>query len=146
MIVYTAGEIEKYAETFVQQIIRSSGEKEKATVVGLSGELGAGKTTFVKAVAKSFGLTQTVTSPTFVIEKIYQIDNNIFSKLIHIDAYRLKGGSELQNLGWDNIISDSKNIIFIEWPEMVTEILPNKMTHLTFEVVSEVKRKITVEL
>lgn len=97
---------------------------DKATVVGLSGNLGAGKTAFTKCVAKILGVEDTVTSPTFVIEKIYELQNQKFTHLIHIDAYRLESGEELLNLGWQRIVSDPKNLILIEWPEMVEGVMP----------------------
>ena len=100
MISHNIEETEKFAEKFIGEIIQSTKDREGAVVVGLYGELGAGKTVFVKAIAKSFGLMRTVTSPTFVIEKIYKLENTIFNYLIHVDAYRLMGGSELKHPGW----------------------------------------------
>ena len=98
-----------------------------ALIVGLYGDLGSGKTAFTQVVAKCLGVKETVTSPTFVIEKIYKLDHRDFEHLIHIDAYRLKNGDELLHLGWEEIAKNPKNIIFIEWPERVAEILPNNM-------------------
>ncbi|MEQ1561378.1 MAG: tRNA (adenosine(37)-N6)-threonylcarbamoyltransferase complex ATPase subunit type 1 TsaE [Nitrospira sp.] len=111
----------KIAKDFASTLV---GFTDRATVVGLSGNLGAGKTTFTQALAKAFGVTETVNSPTFVIEKIYDLENQKFEKLIHIDAYRLESSSELLHLGWKEIISDPKNIILIEWPEKVADIMP----------------------
>ena len=146
MISHNIEETEKYAEKFIGEIIQSTKGREGAVVVGLYGELGAGKTVFVKAIAKSFGLVRTVTSPTFVIEKIYKLENTIFKHLIHIDAYRLMGGSELKNLGWEDIVKDKKNIIFLEWPERVKEIIPDDMISVTFKVVGEKERKIEIKM
>ena len=97
-----------------------------STVVGLYGDLGSGKTTFMKYLAEYFGITETIQSPTFVIMKIYQTSshNEVFKHLIHIDAYRLEKESEMLNLGWQEIISDSKNLICIEWPERIVGIIP----------------------
>ena len=109
-----------------------------ASVVALCGDLGAGKTTLTKSVAKALGIKIEVTSPTFVIEKIYGIPKNTksrFSRLIHIDAYRLDSGHELDVLGWHEIVNDPKNVIFVEWAENVKESLPEdtiwvKLTHI----------------
>ena len=98
------------AKDFLNNIER----KNQAKVVGLRGDLGSAKTTFVKAVAEHLGLKQTVSSPTFVIEKIYKLDSQKFKHLIHIDAYRLEKGEELLNLGWQDISKDPDNLIFIE--------------------------------
>ena len=114
-------ETQKIADDFLAGLTPFA---DKATVVGLSGNLGAGKTAFTKCVAKSLGVEDTVTSPTFVIEKIYELQNQKFTHLIHIDAYRLESGDKLLNLGWQRIISDPKNLILIEWPEMVESVMP----------------------
>lgn len=114
-------ETQKIADDFVSTLSPKVGS---AFVVGLSGDLGAGKTAFTKCIAKSFGVEETVTSPTFVIEKIYELTDQKFTHLIHIDAYRLDLSSELVNLGWQKIISDPNNIILIEWPEKVADIMP----------------------
>lgn len=98
--------------------------RDKATVVGLYGELGAGKTTFMKYFAKALGVTEEIQSPTFIIMRIFNFQFSIFKKLIHVDAYRLESGEELLKLGWAELISDPKNLICIEWPEKVAEVMP----------------------
>ena len=97
---------------------------DRAVVVGLYGNLGAGKTTLTQSIATALGVVDTVTSPTFVIEKIYELTNRKFTHLIHIDAYRLEKSKELLHLGWKDIISDPHNLILIEWPERVADIMP----------------------
>jgi tRNA threonylcarbamoyladenosine biosynthesis protein TsaE len=119
-ITHSEEENIKIAEDFLNKI----SPKSEAVVVGLYGDLGAGKTAFTKSIAKVFGVGDGITSPTFVIEKIYELKDKDFLHLIHIDAYRLEREEELTNLGWKNIISDPKNIIFIEWPEKVSGIMP----------------------
>lgn len=91
-----------------------------ANILALSGDLGSGKTAFVKALASALGIKETITSPTFVIEQIYLLpDGSAFDRLIHIDAYRLEKASELERLGWSEIVADPKNLICLEWPENV---------------------------
>lgn len=116
--------------------------KNNAIIVGLYGDLGSGKTTFTQAVAKCLGVKETVTSPTFVIEKIYKLDHKNFDHLIHIDAYRLLSGDELLRLGWEEIAKNSRNIIFIEWPEKVAEILPKDIKKIYFTFVDENTKEI----
>jgi tRNA threonylcarbamoyladenosine biosynthesis protein TsaE len=118
--------------------------ESEATVVGLYGNLGAGKTTFTQAVARELGIDQPITSPTFVIEKIYEIKHKNFARLIHIDAYRLEGGRELQDLNFEEIVSNKNNLIFIEWPENVKDILPTNHIKLFCEFVDENSRKFVV--
>ena len=84
-----------------------------ATLVTLKGELGAGKTTFTKAVAKALGVKEIVNSPTFVLEKIYLLDGQPFKRLIHIDAYRLSKGSDLAPLGFDELMKNADNLIVL---------------------------------
>jgi len=124
-------EMEYEGETFARSLSPQSGH---ATLVGLSGELGSGKTTFVKGVAQGLGVTLTVTSPTFVIEKVYKLEKQSFKYLVHVDAYRLESGDELIALGFNDLKSDPGNLIIIEWPERVRGILPLelKMLHFVF--------------
>ncbi len=134
-------EIEKIAQDFIQDL---EPKKDTATIVGLYGDLGAGKTTFTQAVAKHFGITETVVSPTFVIEKIYELVGQKFTHLIHIDVYRLESSTELVNLGWNKIISDPSNIILIEWPEKVSDIMPEHIKIHIKHTKNETAREIEV--
>jgi tRNA threonylcarbamoyladenosine biosynthesis protein TsaE len=110
---------------------------DEATVVGLYGNLGSGKTTFTQAVARELGVEDVVTSPTFVIEKLYETNNKIFARLIHIDAYRLESGKELQVLNFEELVENPNNLILIEWPENVKEILPENHIKIYCEFVDE---------
>lgn len=116
-----------------------------ATVIGLRGNLGSGKTTFVKAIAEALDVKATVTSPTFVIEKIYKLEDKTFNHLIHIDAYRLENGEELLNLGFKEILSDSNNLVLIEWPENVYKILPENVSYIDFKFIDDNSREINYE-
>jgi tRNA threonylcarbamoyladenosine biosynthesis protein TsaE len=117
---------------------------DEATVVGLYGDLGAGKTTFTQAVAEALGVKETVVSPTFVIEKIYKLAGQKFRHLIHIDAYRLRGGEELKGIGWDEIVRDPGNVIMIEWADRVEDILPKNIIKISFRYVDENRREISI--
>ena len=103
-----------------------------ALVVALSGELGAGKTTFVQSIAQELGVDEVVTSPTFVLEKVYQLNEQIFKRLVHIDAYRLNGVHELAAIGWDEIVKDPSNLILVEWPEKIVEAIPGDAIRISF--------------
>ncbi len=135
-------ETEKIAQEFAEKEFVKN--ESSAVIVGLYGDLGSGKTAFTQAVAKRLGVKETVTSPTFVIEKIYKLDNKNFDHLIHIDAYRLTSGGELLHLGWEEIAKNPKNIIFIEWPERVAEILPDDIRKIYFTFVDEKTRVIEI--
>ncbi len=120
--------------------------QETASVVGLSGNLGSGKTTFTQEIARTLGVTETVTSPTFVIEKIYKLpEESGFKHLIHIDAYRLEKEIELLHLGWEEIVRDPYNLILIEWPEKVSGIMPKNAMYITFTFIDENTREIHIK-
>jgi len=119
-----------------------------ATIVGLYGELGAGKTIFMKYLALHFGVEDIVQSPTFVIENVYQIkkkkEEGGFEFLIHIDAYRIEAESEMLNLGWNEIIHDPKNLICVEWPDRIIGIMPTH-TKIFFKHLSPTEREISIQ-
>lgn len=142
MITKNLKETEDLAKEFAVDLLGNGVTKSNAFIVAMHGDLGAGKTTFVKAVAKEFGVENTVTSPTFVIEKIYKLENQAYENLIHIDAYRLKSGEELKALGWEEVSKNPKNIIFIEWPSNVEEVLPEDKQEISFKFIDENTREI----
>lgn len=138
-----ADDTKAFAKTFFDELI-ARGPSTNATVVALSGELGAGKTFFTKEVARLFGVTRPVQSPTFVLERIYKLDSGKynFKHLIHIDAYRLEGGAELATLGWHDLLVNPGNLIFIEWPEKVADVMPDNMLSISIEHLGEETREI----
>jgi tRNA threonylcarbamoyladenosine biosynthesis protein TsaE len=112
-------------------------------VVALAGDLGAGKTTFVQHVARTLGVTETVSSPTFVIMKSYETEDPIFSSLVHIDAYRIDESSEMVTLGLPTIITSPHTLVCIEWAEKIADLLPTGTVHLKLEVLPNSVHKIT---
>ena len=128
-VIRTPAELEEEAARFARGLVP---DVSHATLVTLRGELGAGKTAFTKAVAKALGVEEVVTSPTLVLEKIYLLSNQIFKRLIHIDAYRLEKGTDLAPLGFDELMRDSGNLILLEWPEKVAGALPEPAVKISF--------------
>ncbi len=120
--------------TFVREFAVGLKPRERATVLALNGNLGAGKTTFTQTLARELGITETVTSPTFVIQKRYKTAAGPFAQLIHIDAYRLDSADELRALDWDVLVADPANIICLEWPERVAEIVPADAIAINLEI------------
>lgn len=133
-------EMKKYAAQFALQIVP---HRAAATVLTLSGDLGAGKTTFAQAFAKALGVEEDVTSPTFVIEKIYLLKGQKFSRLIHIDAYRLENPQELEGLGFAELLRDPANVVLIEWPEKVAGLIPATAMRIRFDIAGE-RRTISI--
>ncbi len=99
MISHSLADTKKIAQDFSKDLI-THGKKKIATVVGLYGDLGSGKTAFVQAAAEIFGVKE-ITSPTFIIERIYKTKNDVFPTLVHVDAYRLDNGGDLKKLGFE---------------------------------------------
>ncbi len=134
--------LEEEAERFAKTLAPS----RYATLVTLSGELGAGKTAFTKALAKALGVEVEVTSPTFVLEKIYALPKGQpFKRLAHIDAYRLKDESELASLGFDELMSDPDTLVVLEWPEQVKGMLHVPSVKISITVENEGVRRIAFE-
>ncbi len=131
----------RIASDFLSTISQS----DKATVLALQGDLGAGKTAFSQAVGKIVGVSENMHSPTFVIMKVYEIDFKGFKNLIHLDAYRLEKDSELLHLGWKEIISEPENLVLIEWPENVPGTIPNWARKINFQFIDESTREINYE-
>ena len=133
-------ELEEFAKSFLKTLPVKEGG---ATVVGLSGGLGSGKTAFARAAAKAFAISEAVLSPTFVIAKFYEIPaHHAWSRLVHIDAYRIEDPVELLALRWDIIQKDPRNLVLVEWPENAGALFPNDAPMLTFRFVDETTRVI----
>ncbi len=157
-LVHTLEEFEAEAVGFVNTL---TPREEGATLITLSGDLGAGKTAFTKVVARTLGVKEVVNSPTFVLEKIYPIrkledsrsngasalpaptEGAGFTHLVHIDAYRLETGKDLVPLGFDESMGDSRNLILVEWPEIVADALPVPAAKISIVVQSDGSRTIT---
>lgn len=141
--VNSLAELEAGAKHFIQTLKPSD---SGATLVTLCGELGAGKTAFTKAIAKALGVEETVNSPTFVLEKIYQLPPPAtFSRLVHIDAYRLESGADLAPLGFDELMQDAGNLIILEWPEKVAEALPAPTKSISIVIEQDESRIISYD-
>ena len=104
----------------------------RGVVIALHGDLGAGKTTFVQALAAALGVDRPVTSPTFTLVGEYPLPGG--RRLVHADLYRLKPGTDLESLGLDEYL-DSGSIVAIEWAERALDALPTDSIHLHLDLV-----------
>ncbi|HUD02797.1 MAG TPA: tRNA (adenosine(37)-N6)-threonylcarbamoyltransferase complex ATPase subunit type 1 TsaE [Candidatus Paceibacterota bacterium] len=131
-------------------MLRSLEQKPQATLVALRGDLGSGKTTFVQTLAKALGITETLQSPTYVLMKSYNLPKNTtlpFTKLVHIDAYRLENPKQFAALKPEQFLQDPKALVCIEWPERVEGKLPKPDLFINFssEGMKESERGVEVE-
>jgi len=113
--------------------------KPSSKIFIFNGEMGSGKTTLIKAIIKELGYEGTVSSPTFSIINEYLNGDKIY----HFDFYRIKNKNELLDIGIDEYIS-SNNRCFVEWPNLITDILPDKHIELNIDVISSDDRKLII--
>jgi tRNA threonylcarbamoyladenosine biosynthesis protein TsaE len=116
-------------------------------VIGLVGDLGAGKTTFVQGLAHGLGISKNLNSPTYIIVRTYKIQKDKVEKLYHVDLYRLEENisEELVNLGLSDEMGKPENVIVIEWAEKAREALPKNTKWIEFDQIDENKRKIIIK-
>ncbi|HSE34551.1 MAG TPA: tRNA (adenosine(37)-N6)-threonylcarbamoyltransferase complex ATPase subunit type 1 TsaE [Candidatus Paceibacterota bacterium] len=132
-------------DRFAQEILARIPKRTEASVIALSGELGAGKTAFTKSLAKALGIAEQVLSPTFVLMKSYDVSAGRFRRLVHIDAYRLDNPSEFSALRFGEIEKDPRTLVAIEWPERLAENLLNDRMTLTFEQGDDDVRRVRIK-
>ena len=117
--------------------VMQSNHRSPTSVIALHGDLGAGKTTFMQTLAKELGVTEVVTSPTFVIMKKYDTEHESVKQLVHIDAYRIEDIDEMRPLRFKEELEQAETIIGIEWAEHISELLPEDTIHMYFEIEGE---------
>jgi len=142
VITKSQGETKKLGERFAREIIRKR-PLDEAVVIGLEGDLGGGKTTFLQGFAKGLGVKEKILSPTFVILKRFHVPYSMFHDFYHIDCYRIQKPKEILSLGFKKIISDPKNIVAVEWADRVQKVLPRDIIVIRFDFVDQKTRKIT---
>jgi tRNA threonylcarbamoyladenosine biosynthesis protein TsaE len=112
-------------------------------VLALSGDLGAGKTTFVQALARALGISGTIQSPTFVLERQYAIPSGLV--LHHFDWYRLESVEAVSALGLEELFDDVQAVVLIEWPERALSIVPDSAWVVAFVITGETSRRLSVQ-
>ncbi len=134
-LIFSLDEIEIAAKEFIDLL------KDRA-IVAFHGNLGAGKTTFIRAVCKQLDVKENVSSPTFSIINQYTTGNN--KNIFHIDLYRVRDNEEAVNAGVEECIY-SGDTCFIEWPERIS-ILPAATVNVFIEPVCETERRLICKL
>ncbi|MCP6719281.1 MAG: tRNA (adenosine(37)-N6)-threonylcarbamoyltransferase complex ATPase subunit type 1 TsaE [Patescibacteria group bacterium] len=137
----SASQTKKIGESLAKVILEEK-VKKRAKALGLLGDLGGGKTTFLQGFAKGLGIKEKILSPTFVILKKFEIKNSDFEFFYHIDCYRIEKQKEVLDLGFKKIISSPTNIIAVEWADRIFKILPKDSILISFEFIDKNKRRI----
>jgi tRNA threonylcarbamoyladenosine biosynthesis protein TsaE len=129
-------------EVLAQEILKTSPAK-KAHVIGLLGDLGGGKTTFVQGLARGLRVKEKILSPTFILMRKFPAPKR--RNFYHFDCYRIQKAKELLALGFQGIIAEPKNIVAVEWADKVRQIMPPNTVWVSFEFAGKRKRKIMVK-
>ncbi len=132
-IIFSLSEIDTVAE----KILAENPKK----VLLFNGNMGVGKTTLIKSLAKKLGVIDATSSPTFSLVNEYQISNNQY--IYHFDVYRLKNEIEAMDMGIDEYLY-SGNWCFIEWPENIPSLIPEEHSTITIELLPEGKRRLVL--
>lgn len=135
-IIFTLDDIDNAAKEFVEYT-------HSHKVFAFSGELGAGKTTFIHAICKQLGVKETVTSPTYAIIQEYHSEKK--SIIYHIDMYRLRDIDEAIEAGVEDCLT-SDNICMVEWPEKAILLFPPGTIFVSLQAISNTTRKLIVQL
>ncbi len=145
IITKNAAETRGFGKKFAKGFGRGN-KFSNASFLGLEGQLGGGKTTFLQGFAKGLGIKDKITSPTFIIFRKYRLPaKSRFSHFYHFDLYRMKKARELDRLRVSEIFNDNKNIIAAEWPKMLKKIFPRPTATLSFKYLGPKIREIIVK-
>lgn len=137
---------EQELESLARELLEILSQKEGGAVLALSGDLGVGKTALTKALGRTLGIVDSITSPTFVIMKSYPVSlHERFKTLTHIDAYRIEDESELLVLGIQDIFSDPNRLTVIEWPERIETLVPENVVYVRMQIGKDEERIVTYD-
>lgn len=134
--IKSKNQTKKLAQLLYQAVFKEKIINNNALVLVLSGDLGAGKTTFARGFIRSAGIRKKIASPTFVLIKNYKLrikNYGNYKNIYHIDLYRLKTAKDILDLGLKEILENPRNIVLIEWPEIIKRYLPKGVIWVEFE-------------
>lgn len=127
----SAKETEAVAKKFVLDL-RSSSKKSEAIVVAMDGDLGAGKTTFVKGIFSALKVKGPALSPTFIIVRKKKTGHKSIKNIFHMDAYRIKNLREMNSIGFEEMISTPESLVVVEWASNIKKVIPKKAIWIKF--------------
>ncbi len=125
---------QKIASILGEEIKKTPVKINQALIFALIGQLGSGKTTFIQGFARGLKMKKRIFSPTFLIIRKSKIKTKKFENFYHIDCYRIKEIKELNQLGFQEIINNQKNLVLIEWADKIQKYLPQKTIWLKFKI------------
>jgi tRNA threonylcarbamoyladenosine biosynthesis protein TsaE len=155
----SAKDTRKIGQGLAAICLKAGKNRNSALVIGLRGDLGGGKTNFSKGFAKGLGVKGTISSPTFVIQKTYELkskteknktkkerpEDHSIRKFFHIDAYRVANEKEMETIGFSKTVRDPLNIIVVEWVENILGMVPKDTIIVSFEHAGRSSRRITID-
>jgi len=120
-------------------------ELSPGNVIALTGDLGGGKTTFTKGLARGLGISEPITSPTFMLERVFATEGQPEIKYLrHYDAYRLENGKELADIGFLDAVEGGDSVAVVEWADRVKEVLPASTIWVNFSFVDDNTRQLEI--
>jgi len=139
--IHTLAELDTCADEILSSLI----QRRSVNVLALHGDLGAGKTAFTQLLAKKLGVQEHVVSPTFMIMRMYDSNHKTFTKLVHIDAYRIEDIREIEVLKIPDYFEEKNNLVCIEWPERMSALVPEEALKVSLVLNGDGSRTITYD-
>lgn len=113
-------------------------------LVLLTGELGSGKTTFVKGLAYGLKAPSRIISPTFVVVRTHKTDRNAIKKIYHLDLYRLQSEEDIKAIALEDFLLDEEAVVLIEWPEKSISLIKKPAYKISFKNLEDDRREISI--
>lgn len=137
LVIGTEAELAGVARKLIERA--AAGDPARASVIALHGDLGAGKTALVKRIAEELGVEEEVTSPTFLIMRRYDTEDERFRSLVHIDAYRIEAPEEMLPLRFSEVLAAPQSLVCVEWPERIAALLPEEAQRVMIDIDGEAR-------
>lgn len=143
-ISFNSTQTQLIGKNLARAVLRK-GRNDKAVLLLLKGDLGGGKTTFLKGFARGLGIKHKILSPTFIIMRKFSLNTLIFHSFYHLDCYRINSPADIKEIGLERILKDPFNIVAVEWPQKIISLLKKPYFEIKFFILSLRKRKIVIE-
>ena len=128
-----------YTENQIKSAVNFILENKQFSIIRIDGEIGSGKTTLIKSLCESLGVTENINSPTFSLVNEYLIDTK--KKIFHFDFYRIENPEEALDIGLEDYL-ESNHLCILEWGQIISEYLPEKYDFFSLHKINESTRKL----